>query len=176
MEKNKCKRAIGVILGTIVAVIGIALLLRSCGTGNEVPSPKNFDLTQNEDIQQGDAEKRQQEDIIADLNEKVEEGMMNISMNMAPTFPTGTSKGDLLIVNDDMNRYPQVIEIYRDDTGELIYTSGGIPVGSRLEKDFLDVDLAKGVYPCTAYFHAIDPDTNHAVGTAAAKIEITVAG
>jgi hypothetical protein len=115
-----------------------------------------------------------QEEIQSSLNDKVAQGMINISMNLTPVFASGSAEGNLLIVNEEINRYPQVVEIYRNDTGELIYTSGGIPIGSRLEKDALDVALDDGVYSCTAYFHAIDPETSTAVGTAAAVIEITI--
>ena len=56
------------------------------------------------------------------LNEKVEEGMISISMNTSPVFSDGESAGSLMIVNSDVNRYPISVEISRNDTGEVIYT------------------------------------------------------
>ena len=88
----------------------------------------------------------------------------------------GTAAGELLIYNSPINNYPQVVEIYRNDTGELIYTSSGIPVGSRIDTDTLDVDLPAGDYDCTAYFNAVDPETSQMVGRAGANITIKVLG
>ena len=102
--------------------------------------------------------------------------MMNISMATNPVFETGTAAGELLIYNSPINNYPQVVEIYRNDTGELIYTSSGIPVGSRIDTDTLDVDLPAGDYDCTAYFNAVDPETSQMVGRAGANITIKVLG
>ena len=115
------------------------------------------------------------ESIVANLNEKVEEGMINISMNTSPNFLNGTSEGNLMIVNESINRYPQVVEIIRNDTGEVIYKSGGIPVGSKIEAAKLLVDLDKGVYECTAMFYNVDPNTGAYLGCAGAIIHLTVA-
>ena len=63
------------------------------------------------------------EEIAEKLNEKVAEGMINISMNTAPYFENGTSEGNVMIVNESINNYPQQVELIRNDTGEQIYQS-----------------------------------------------------
>ena len=93
------------------------------------------------------------EEIAEKLNEKVAEGMINISMNTAPIFEDGSSEGNLMLVNESINNYPQKVQIVRNDTGEQIYQSKAIPVGSKIERAKLDVDLPAGTYECTAYFH-----------------------
>ena len=50
----------------------------------------------------------------------VEEGMINISMNTAPYFENGASEGNVMIVNESINNYPQQVEFIRNDTGEQI--------------------------------------------------------
>ena len=70
--------------------------------------------------------------------------------------------------------YPQVVEITRNDTGETIYKSGAIPVGSKIEKAKLSADLDAGTYECTALFYNVDPDTGDYLGCAGAIITITV--
>lgn len=112
--------------------------------------------------------------IVAELNKKVEESMMNISMNSAPVFQNGTSKGNLSITNNTVNRHPQVVSIYRDDTNELIYRSGIIPIGHEIENANLSKVLKKGEYQCTAYFESVDADTKRSLGKAGAKIKITI--
>ena len=114
------------------------------------------------------------EEIEAALNNKVAEGMINISMNTAPYFEDGTAEGNLMLVNESINLYPQKVQIVRNDTGEQIYESGAIAIGSKIERARLDVDLPAGTYECTAYFHNLNPDTGDIIGTAGAIITITV--
>ena len=113
-------------------------------------------------------------EIAEKLNEKVAEGMISISMNTAPYFEDGTSEGNVMIVNEAINNYPQKVKIVRNDTGEQIYQSNAIPVGSKIERAKLDVALPAGTYECTAYFHNLDPDTGEIIGTAGAIINITI--
>ena len=114
------------------------------------------------------------EEIAEKLNEKVEEGMINISMNTAPYFENGTAEGNLMLVNESINNYPQMVQIVRNDTGEQIYESGAIAVGSKIERARLDVVLPAGTYECTAYFHNLDPESGAIIGTAGAIITITI--
>lgn len=100
--------------------------------------------------------------------------MINISMNMTPTFKNGKSEGNLSIVNEDINNYMQVVEIYLKDNNKLIYTSGGIPVGNKIETARLDVNLPKGIYESIAYFNAVDEKTGNIIGKAGAEIKITI--
>ena len=114
------------------------------------------------------------EEIEARLNEKVAEGMINISANTAPIFEDGSSEGNLMLVNESINNYPQKVQIVRNDTGEQLYESGAIAVGSKIERAKLDVVLPAGTYECTAYFHNLDPETGDIIGTAGAIITITI--
>ena len=114
------------------------------------------------------------EEIAERLNQKVEEGMINISMNTAPYFENGTAEGNLMLVNESINNYPQKVQIVRNDTGEQIYESGAIAVGSKIERAKLDVVLPAGTYECTAYFHNLDPETGDIIGTAGAIITIPI--
>ena len=114
------------------------------------------------------------EEIEARLNEKVAEGMINISMNTAPYFENGASEGNVMIVNESINNYPQQVEFIRNDTQEVIYQSKAIPVGSKIERAALDVELPAGTYECTAMFHNLDPVSGEIIGTAGAIINITI--
>lgn len=162
--------AIASAVAAIVIVIVILLLLRSCGAPVDDHSGIEFDPSATE----GGWDEADTDEIIAGLNEKVEAGMINISMNTSPVFADGTSEGSLMIVNEAVNNYPQVVEISRDDTGELIYKSGAIPVGSKIEAAKLSVDLDPGTYKCTALFYNVDPDTGDYLGCAGAVVTVTV--
>ena len=112
------------------------------------------------------------EEIAEKLNEKVAEGMINISMNTAPYFEDGKAEGNVMIVNESINNYPQ--QVIRNDTQEVIYQSKAIPVGSKIERAALDVELPAGTYECTAMFHNLDPVSGEIIGTAGAIITITI--
>ena len=114
------------------------------------------------------------EEIAEKLNEKVAEGMINISMNTAPYFENGKAEGNVMIVNESINNYPQQVEFIRNDTQEVIYQSKAIPVGSKIERAALDVELPAGTYECTAMFHNLDPVSGEIIGTAGAIITITI--
>ena len=100
--------------------------------------------------------------------------MLNISINPAPVFENGKSEGNLNIENIPGNHYSVQVCITRDDTGEAVYTSKLIDPGFYIGNAVLDIPLAKGSYACTAVFTAVDMETDEEIGTAAARITISV--
>ena len=109
-----------------------------------VENTRVFDLEVDKNAVSGQRETRTIEEIQAELNKRVEDGMITISINLCPVFADGCSDGLLRIVNEKVNRHPQMVEIYRIDNKELVYKSGLIPVGARVDYDKLLVDLGKG--------------------------------
>ena len=200
-NSNTYKRS-AIVIGILLIIAIIVASLRCCGTetlkGDDTTSSDTTavlisipdigdsnDITADSDAPapgiiydtgavEGGWETTDPDKIVENLNEKVAEGMINISMNTSPYFADGTASGNLMIVNESINRYPQVVEIRRNDTDELIYKSGAIPVGSKIEKAPLSVDLAAGTYDCTAMFYNVDPNSGAYLGCAGAIVQITV--
>lgn len=156
----------------IGAIIFIIVTLRSPMTKEEARAKAG--IVYDSSAVEGGWDQMTPEEIEAALNNKVSEGMINISMNTAPYFENGTVEGNLMLVNESINNYPQKVQIVRNDTGEQIYESGAIAVGSKIERARLDVDLPAGTYECTAYFHNLDPESGAIIGTAGAIITITI--
>ena len=156
----------------IGAIIFIIVTLRSPMTKEEARAKAG--IVYDSSATEGGWDNLSPEEIEARLNEKVAEGMINISANTAPIFEDGSSEGNLMLVNESINNYPQKVQIVRNDTGEQIYESGAIAVGSKIERAKLDVVLPAGTYECTAYFHNLDPETGDIIGTAGAIINITI--
>lgn len=179
-DNSRLTKAICAAVGVVLIVLAILLSLRGCAEDGSASAHNSGNVIGNPGIiydtgaVEGGWDEADTESIVASLNEKVEEGMINISMNTSPNFPNGTSEGNLMIVNESINRYPQIVEIIRNDTGEVIYKSGAIPVGSKIETAKLSVDLDAGMYECTAMFYNVDPATGNYLGCAGAIIHLTV--
>ena len=137
-SSNK-KKIVGGIVAVAAIVILILLLLSRCGSDT---TKKDNKLDIQEDQNATDTVNSDNHDQAVDeLNQKVQDGMINISMNLNPEFANGTSEGNLLIVNSEKNKHPQYVTITRDDTGETIYKSGSIAVGKTVKTAKLSVDL-----------------------------------
>lgn len=168
IKKEKDKKKI-VILAVVIAAIVIAglFLWKSCGAEK---SPFAFDdLAKN-----GYLEGRTPEDLQNLVNKQVEEGMFNISINSVITFEDGNAEGNMRIENIEANRYYMTVSLVLDETGETVYESKGIKPGQFIENAPLDKPLAKGNYPATAVFSAVDQDSLREIGRAQAQITITV--
>ena len=174
---NNTYKTAGIVIGILLVIALLLVAFRGCEGDKPIDNPAettNPGIVYDDGAVQGGWDEADTDKIIASLNEKVEEGMINISMNTSPNFRDGTAEGNLMIVNEGINRYPQVVEISRNDTGEMIYKSGAIPVGSKIEHAKLSVDLPAGTYDCTAMFYNVDPNTGSYLGCAGAIISITV--
>ena len=177
-EKRDAKSRTLVILAVVGLVaaltVGIFTAVRMIRKPAQTKDDPRTGIVYDDSAIEGGWDNLSPEEIAERLNQKVEEGMINISMNTAPYFEDGASEGNVMIVNEAINNYPQKVQIIRNDTGEQIYESGAIAVGSKIERARLDAALPAGTYECTAYFHNLDPDTGEIIGTAGAIINITI--
>ena len=176
-HKSNSRTAVWIGAGVLAAVaigaiIFIIVTLRSPMTKEEARAKAG--IVYDSAAVEGGWDNLSPEEIAEKLNEKVAEGMINISMNTAPYFEDSTAEGNVMIVNESINNYPQQVEFIRNDTQEVIYQSKAIPVGSKIERAALDVELPAGTYECTAMFHNLDPVSGEIIGTAGAIITITI--
>ena len=171
-EKQRIIRLTALILCVILSFTGLLIFgIRRSKTKDA--NPDNGFVMDNNAVE-GGWNKVDEDKVRENLNASVEEGYINISMNTTPVFENGQSEGNLMIVNESINRYPQKVVITRNDNDDVIYESKGIPVGSKIEKAMLSEDLPAGTYECTAMFHNMNPDTGESLGCAGAVITITV--
>ena len=172
MTDKRCGKKILYIslIGVLLVVIGVLVFLLLRPDGGQIVTKKNRDPN----AAVGQYEGKTQEEIQAELDKIVEEGMFNISVNSTVTMASGSDEAELRIENIAANHHLMSVEITRDDTGEVIYTSGIIEPGYYIQSVPLLVTLAKGAYESTAVFTAYDAETEAPAGQAAAKITITV--
>ncbi len=167
-EKKKSKKWIVIVIFLIAAGVIMALLYANGTFDPQSPAERDRAALA------GQLPGKSAEDIENILNTQVEKGMLNIAINSKPVFENANTEGNLNIENIPGNQYAMRVRITRDDTGIVVYESKLIDPGYYIEKSKLTSPLEKGRYDCTAVFTAVDAVTAEEVGTAAAKITITV--
>ena len=167
-QKSSRKRAAVIAIICALAAIAIWLLvwLFACN-GASLFDPN---------AQDGQAPYKSAEEMQAELDRVVEEGMFNISIAGAIQFDDGASEGTAYIENVPGNRYNMRVRITEDATGDVLYESGVLKPNQLIEQIALTKDLDQGSYPATATFTALDPSSYDEVRQAAAKVVVNVIG
>ena len=158
-----------------VAAIVVAALA-AVGAGMWLFEQSQLNSPYDENAILGQAPYKSAEEVQAELDRIVEEGMFNISIASVIEFADGTAPGTAYIENVPGNRYVMQVSIALDDSGETVYESKALKPGSYIESVELSNDLDPGNYAATATFSALDPDSLEEVGKAAAKVTLSVLG
>lgn len=114
------------------------------------------------------------EQIAAELQQKLDESMIGFSIETEMAFEDGEAEGPISFENPAGNAKLLKLTITRDDTGEAVYRSGFVKPGTYVEKGRLEADLPAGTYPCTALVDAYAENDRRYLGAAAAGVTITV--
>ncbi|MGI6004293.1 MAG: hypothetical protein ACOX88_02605 [Christensenellales bacterium] len=176
---KKRRRPITVIV-IIVLILLLILLLRQCGyfrfPWETPPAPiVAGDLFPDVvDAVDGHLSGMTEEEILAQMQRIADESQFSFKINAKPEFLNGWSAGTLRIENPNYNVYPMVVQIVLDDTGEIIYDSGGILPDQHIDTARLTRVLRRGTHKATAHLYAYDPDTKVCQGESNVKLEITV--
>ena len=161
-------KRIAIIAGIVVVLLALALGIWWFAGGHD----DFFDANALE----GQAPYKTPEEMQAELDRIVEEGMFNISIASIIQFDEGTQPGKAYIENVPGNRYLMQVTITLDDGGETVYETKAIKPGQYIEDITLSKDLDQGTYPATATFTAYDQESHDEVGQAAAKVTLNVMG
>lgn len=169
MAASKRRRArIGAAVGALAVLLAVAGALWFFSGGAE----PFYDAS----ARAGQAPTKTPEEIQAELNRVVEEGMFNISIASTIDFASPGSPGTANIENVPGNRYDMQVSIVLDATETTLYESGIIAPGSYIESIQLSELLDPGEHGATATFTALDRETHEQAGQAAAKVRLVVAG
>lgn len=114
------------------------------------------------------------EQIKEQMQKVADASQFSFKINSSPRFLNGKSQGDLWIENPSYNVYPMVVQIFLDDTQEIVYDSGGIMPNQHISYATLLKELPQGTHKATAYINAYDPDTKVFQGRSAAKINLII--
>lgn len=167
---GKRKRLICILIAAGVVVIAAAVGLGVYFSRDKGYKPFEFDTAALE----GRIKTMSDAEIQEELNRIVEEGMFNISIASNIVFLTPGGEGEARIENIAANPYHMQVSITLDATGETLYRSKGLAPGTYIEHIRLNRTLEPGEYDATATFFAITRDKYELVGTAGAKIKLTI--
>jgi len=165
-KRKKRKIQIAAVAGAAALLI---LLLVQCGKSKDVPAPDVDDAPPTNVVMEDDSLAIQEE-----INQEVVDNMFQVIMNTRVYLDNGTSKANLLIENPKSNHRPLFVDIYLKENDELLYRSNTISAGGKVENATLTKVLSKGTYPCIAYFHALDFDTQEEINRVGVNLEIEV--
>ncbi len=162
-SSGKKGMAIAIACTSIVVVIVIAVILifaqpSAAEKRNAIVTPENVD------------------EVLANMQEeqKVPVGQYEVNMNTSWEFETGDSpSSNAYVGNANSNSNDVYFDIVRSDTGETIFESPIIPVGSHLEGITLDTDLDAGEYDCVLTYHLLD-ENGETISTLNIKLDIMV--
>lgn len=91
--------------------------------------------------------------------EPVEDGYYETSMTIDWHF-NGTESEDAYVANVTGNTRTVYFDLNLADTGETIYSSPYIPVGSEMSGLVLEKELEPGTYETVMVYHLVDDDHN----------------
>jgi hypothetical protein len=100
-------------------------------------------------------------DIMEDIHAKVELGMFMTHMNTVWTFRDSDAPShDAVMGNSASNNFPFWFTVTLLSTGDIIFTSGLLPLGSQIAEIKLDTDLPAGTHEAYVSIHLVDNDGN----------------
>lgn len=157
-DKKKKKRLILIIIGVILLIaVVLAVLFLTKGDDRGMV------------ITEDNAEEMKEQ-----LAEPVEDGYYNTTMTVDWTFEDGKAvSSNAYVANSESNTRMVYFDVNLADTGELVYSSPYIPVGSELKEIKLDEDLDAGDYEAIVTYHLVDDDKEE-ITTVSVSINIHV--
>jgi hypothetical protein len=141
--------SVAIVLIIICIILVVLLLSKPNDTENSTPKVTRDYLVTPDNV----------DDMIASLDdaEVIPTGSYEVKMNSEWRFRDSSQPSYNAFVANVINNTQDVFfDVIENESGEVIYESPIIPVGSSLENISLDVDLASGAYNCTLIYHLLD--------------------
>lgn len=123
---------------------------------------------------EGGIEGKSLQEMVDEMQEKTDKGSIIVNFANDMVFPDGTSDGDIKLGNPVENIYPMQFIVSLTETGDVVYESDLIPVGSHIKTFKLAKDLDKGVYPAILTYKAYDEEAKEFVSHVSVAVTITV--
>ena len=170
MSNSRKYRIVNFFLG---AIFMVSLAMVGCGNNSDHGEQYGLNLEDPDIVSEQGPDMPDREEMLSQMVQQAEQQKTSITINHDPNFLDGTVEGDLFIHCQEDNEHPLVVQIIREDSDEVVYTSGTLYPGDEIKYEKLSAALAAGDYPCVAYFYAVD-STGEICYTGAIQITIHV--
>lgn len=169
-------REIIIILLAILLLVSLSILIvnKYVLVNGSAVGPQFIIPEANGEVFDGSLPSDNLDEVLALLQEKVNEGQFAFRINANPCFSADCKSGNLRIENPARNIYCMQAELILDETGEVLYSSPLIKPNQYIEYVPLSRQLPIGDYPATVRFVAIRPETDAYMGEVAAAITLSV--
>lgn len=144
----------------LLALVGYLLVTRGQGKDED----KKAEAVVNRNIV---VNEENVEDVLKELEERevTPPGYYEVTMNSTWSFPSGGAPSENAYVkNAETNENSVYFDVEMEDTGEVVYESPILPVGSYLKNITLNRVLEDGTYDCILTYHLLDEE-NRDTGT-----------
>ncbi|RHR25819.1 hypothetical protein DWX43_16980 [Clostridium sp. AF19-22AC] len=172
-EKKRKKRWI--ILLAVVLMLGCsAFALNQQFNHSSLPDAKEVEVAEGGLIAEipDDMKKGEYGDL---LQQKIDDSMFTINVRSTPVFTNGTARGTIDIVNNPSNKFPCMVVLTLDETGDEVYRCDDlIYPGQYINEIRLEQNLKKGAYPATLTYYVYDETGEESVGIINAGITIAI--
>lgn len=163
-----------VVLAAALAVCVVLLVSRQGNDREGNVRQENVSDNTSAILERGFVDQKNADDIMADMSDKVAEGMFECRMTTTWTFENADAESpNAYVANAEGNRNTIYFDVYDNTTDELLYSSPMIPVGSELTGIQLDKKLQAGEYDAVVMYTLVDEEYQE-VSTVGFNITITV--
>ena len=154
--------AVGVV-GVIVALVGVIVYLVGAQSEPRKEEKGRAILLTKDNIEEFESQ-----------GDSVEDGYYLVTMNTSWSFDDGKSESfDAYVANAPQNTRTVYFEVFLSDTGEMVYSSPYMPVGTELQNFSLEKDLQAGDYMAVVTYHLVDDEFNE-IDDVSAEIAIHI--
>lgn len=148
-EKKSKKLLVVALVAVIVILLGVIIYLVGFGRESEVEEKGRAVLLTEDNVEEYDNQGA------------VEDGYYLVTMNTSWEFDDGKAESNnAYVANVEQNTRTVYFDVFLSDTGELVYSSPYMPVGTELKNFALDEDLEAGDYTAVVTYHLVDDDNN----------------
>ena len=163
---------IAVIVILVAALITCIVLLAS--RSGDAQSDDDLPDAPQTALDRGFVDESNADSIMSEMSEKVEEGMFECMMSTFWTFEDATSaSSNSYVATVESTRHALYFDVYEDQTGELLYSSPILPVGSEIRDIKLDKELSAGDYDAVVMYTLVN-EAYEEVSTVGFRITISV--
>jgi hypothetical protein len=165
-QTGSAKRGFAIIIVFLVIIIALVaviafLLGRNTGVSDTSDNENSRELVESSRVV---LDEDSAANVMDEMRKEVEEGMFACNMSMTWTFENGEAESkDAFVANNPNNTHPIYFDLYLEDTGELIYSSPIIPVGSQLTNFKLDKALPVGTYDAKCAYSLLKDEESQEV-------------